>query len=84
MLKKIQIFIRNYTKQIIAMSVFFMAIFSFFLLSSFALETPLKSIIITSKNTSFESKEVGSWQVKKVVNGLVKVELELFLMWILL
>ena len=65
MLKKIQIFIRNYTKQIIAMSVFFIAIFSFFLLSSFALETPLKGIIITSKNTSFESKEVGSWQVKK-------------------
>ncbi len=65
MLKKIQIFIRNYTKQIIAMSVFFIAIFSFFLLSSFALETPLKSIIITSKNTSFESKEVGSWQIKK-------------------
>ena len=29
------------------------------------METPLKSIIITSKNTSFESKEVGSWQVKK-------------------
>lgn len=40
-------------------------IFSFFLLSSFALETPLNGIIITSKNTSFESKEVGSWQVKK-------------------
>ena len=29
------------------------------------METPLKSIIITSKNTSFESKEVGSWQIKK-------------------
>lgn len=84
MLKKIQIFIRNYTKQIIAMSVFFYCDFQFFLLSSFALETPLKSIIITSKNTSFESKEVDSWQLKKVVNGLVKVELELFLMWILL
>lgn len=52
-------------KQLLAFSIFFVAILITFLGYSFAALTPVKSVIITSQNSSYASKEEGSWQVEK-------------------
>ena len=48
-----------------ALGIFVVAIFIFFIGNAFAALTPVKSIIITSEKSSYEDKEPGSWQVEK-------------------
>ena len=53
-------------KQIgIVMSLVFLLILVVLIPFSLASLKPVKSVIITSRNTSYENKEAGSWQVKK-------------------
>ena len=62
---RLKVFVQKYTKQLLAFSIFFVAILITFLGYSFAALTPVESIIITSENSSYVSKEEGSWQVEK-------------------
>ena len=58
-------FIRENVKEIVVFGIFIVSLSVFFIGSAFAALTPTKSVIITSKNTSFENSEEGSWQVTK-------------------
>ena len=60
MRKKLKEFLNNYRKQVIVFGVFLLFLVIFFIGKSFAVLTPIKSIIITSKNTNYEEKEPGS------------------------
>ena len=50
---------------VMALSIFFVAMFVFLISDAFAALTPVKSVIITSEKFSYEEKEPGSWQVEK-------------------
>ena len=65
MRKKLKEFLSNYKKQVVILGVFLLSLAIFFIGKSFAVLTPIKSIILTSKNTSYEEKVPGSWQVEK-------------------
>ncbi len=65
MIEKIKRWIKNHKKETIIGSSLFVVIFIFLISYSLAVLTPVKSIVITSKNTSFEDNEAGSWQVVK-------------------
>ncbi len=62
---KIKDFINHYKKEVMIFSVFILFFSIFFIGNAFAAFTPVKSVIITSKNTSYGNKEEGSWQVEK-------------------
>ena len=64
-MNKIKMFIQEHTKEVVVFSIFVVALSIFFVGNAFAALTPTKSVIITSKNTSFEDNEPGSWQVEK-------------------
>ena len=64
-MNKIKTFIKNNVKEIVVFGIFIVSLSVFFIGSAFAALTPTKSVIITSKNTSFENSEEGSWQVTK-------------------
>ena len=64
-MNKIKRFVKNYTKEIVVFSIFVVAVSIFFVGNAFAALTPTKSVIITSRNTSYEDNEPGSWQVEK-------------------
>ena len=65
MIEKIKRWIKNHKKETIIGSSLFVVLFIFLISYSLAVLTPVKSIVITSKNTSFEDNEAGSWQVVK-------------------
>lgn len=50
---------------VMALSIFFVAVFVFLISDAFAALTPVKSVIITSEKSSYDEKDAGSWQVKK-------------------
>ena len=58
-------FIRENVKEIVVFGIFIVSLSVFFIGSAFAALTPTKSVIITSRNTSFQNSEEGSWQVTK-------------------
>lgn len=62
---RLKVFVQKYMKPLLAFSIFFVAILITFLGYSLAALTPVESIIITSENISYASKEAGSWQVEK-------------------
>ena len=64
-MSKIKRFVQEHTKEVVVFGVFVVAVSIFFVGNAFAALTPTKSVIITSKNTSFEDNEPGSWQVEK-------------------
>ena len=64
-MSKIKKFVQEHTKEVVVFSIFVVAVSIFFIGNAFAALTPTKSVIITSKNTSFEDNEPGSWQVEK-------------------
>ena len=64
-MNKIKMFIQEHTKEVVVFSIFVVAVSIFFVGNAFAALTPTKSVIITSRNTSYEDKEPGSWQVEK-------------------
>ena len=64
-MSKIKRFVQEHTKEVVVFSIFVAAVSIFFIGNAFAALTPTKSVIITSKNTSYEDKEPGSWQVEK-------------------
>ena len=65
MKKKLKEIISNKKKELMVFSFLILSLFIFFIGSSFANLTPIQSIILTSKNASFEAKIPGSWQVEK-------------------
>ena len=64
-MNKIKMFIQEHTKEVVVFSIFVVAVSIFFVGNAFAALTPTESVIITSRNTSYEDKEPGSWQVEK-------------------
>ena len=64
-MNKIKMFIQEHTKEVVVFSIFVVALSIFFVGNAFAALTPTESVIITSRNTSYEDKEPGSWQVEK-------------------
>jgi uncharacterized protein YegL len=64
-MSKIKRFVQEHTKEVVVFGVFVVAVSIFFVGNAFAALTPKKSVIITSKNTSYENSEPGSWQVEK-------------------
>ena len=64
-MNKIKMFIQEHTKEVVVFSIFVVALSIFFVGNAFAALTPTESVIITSRNTSFEDNEPGSWQVEK-------------------
>ena len=64
-MSKIKRFVQEHTKEVVVFSIFVVAVSIFFVGNAFAALTPTKSVIITSRNTSFEDNEPGSWQVEK-------------------
>ena len=55
----------KYKKECIAIFVFMMSIGIFSISYAFAVTNPVRSITMTSRNTSYENNEEGSWQVTK-------------------
>ena len=64
-MNKIKRFVQEHTKEVVVFSIFVVAVSIFFVGNAFAALTPTKSVIITSRNTSYEDNEPGSWQVEK-------------------
>ena len=64
-MSKIKRFVQEHTKEVVVFGIFVVAVSIFLVGNAFAALTPTKSVIITSKNTSYEDKEPGSWQVEK-------------------
>ena len=62
---KLQQFFTRYKKDCISIFVFMMFIGIFSISYAFAAVNPIRSITITSRNTNYEDKEEGSWQVEK-------------------
>ena len=65
MLKVMNIFIGKYKKAFIAFGILFVIFLIGLITPSFAISTPVSSVVITSEKTSYENKEPGSWQVEK-------------------
>ncbi len=57
--------IKKCSKEFLALGVFVVALSIYLITNAFAALTPTKSVIITSKKTSYEEKQPGSWQVEK-------------------
>ena len=64
-MSKIKRFVEEHTKEVVVFGIFVVVVSIFLVGNAFAALTPTKSVIITSKNTSYEDKEPGSWQVEK-------------------
>lgn len=64
-IRKIKNLILSHKKQTIIYSLFILTIIISAMTYAFAANTSVKSIIITSKNTSYENNEPGSWQLTK-------------------
>ena len=64
-MSKIKRFVQEHTKEVVVFGIFVVVVSIFLVGNAFAALTPTKSVIITSKNTSYEDKEPGSWQVEK-------------------
>ena len=65
MKNKIKDFINTYKKEVTVFSVLTLFITIYLLSTSFGAVNPVKSVIITSENTSYENNEPASWQVTK-------------------
>lgn len=65
MRNKIKKFVKSHTKEVIIFGVFIIAIIIYFIAPAFATLIPVKSVVITSENTSYKDSEPGSWQVTK-------------------
>ena len=65
MRNKIKKFVKSHTKEVIIFGVFIIAIIIYFIAPAFATLIPVKSVVITSENTSYKDGEPGSWQVTK-------------------
>ena len=57
--------IKNNKKIVISLVVILFVLLAIILKVSFAVLTPIKSVIITSEKVSYEEKEPGAWQVEK-------------------
>ena len=64
-MQKINKFLTKYKKEVIAFSIFIVGLCIFSIGYAFAVSDPVRSIVITSRNTNFENKEEGSWKVTK-------------------
>ena len=64
-MSKIKRFVQEHTKEVVVFGIFVVAVSIFLVGNAFAALIPTKSVIITSRNTSYEDKEPGSWQVEK-------------------
>ena len=62
---KLQPFFTRYKKECIAALIFVVSIGIFSISYAFASTEPVRSITMTSRNTNYENKEEGSWQVTK-------------------
>lgn len=65
MRNKIKKIVKSHTKEVIIFGFFIIAIIIYFIAPAFATLIPVKSVVITSENTSYEDNEAGSWQVTK-------------------
>lgn len=65
MRKKFNEIIINHKKEMLISGILVLFLSIFFIGNVFAALTPNESVMITSKNTDYDSKEEGSWQVKK-------------------
>ena len=65
MKRKIEKFVNQHKKEVIAIGVLIFSLSIFLITNAFAALTPIKSVIISSRNTSFEKNEPGSWQIEK-------------------
>lgn len=65
MRNKIKKIVKSHTKEVIIFGVFIIAIIIYFIAPAFATLIPVKSVVITSENTSYKDSEPGSWQVTK-------------------
>ena len=64
-MKRIKQIVTKNKKEIVASLVFILCLGIFSFGYAFASTEPVRSITITSRNTSYENKEEGSWQVEK-------------------
>ena len=62
---RLQQLVTKYQKELIAGIIFVVALCLFSFGYAFAAVDPVRSITITSRNTNYENKEEGSWQVTK-------------------
>ena len=62
---KLQHFFIKYKKEVVAFLIFILCIGVFSFGYAFASTEPVRSIMITSRNTNYENSEEGSWQVEK-------------------
>ena len=65
MLKRINGFVNRHKNVVIAFGMIILVIMIGLITPSFAVSTPVSSVIITSENTSYENNDSGSWQVEK-------------------
>ena len=64
-MSNIKKYIVRYKKELVAFLIFILCIGIFSFSYAFAAVNPIRSITMTSRNTNYEDKEEGSWQVEK-------------------
>ena len=81
MVKRIGDFVNRHKNVVIAFGVIVLVIMVGLITPSFAISTPVSSVVITSEKTSYENKEPGSWQVEKsgkwIGKGTARVSFDL-------
>ena len=80
MLKKGRQILEEYRKEIIAFGVIVLVIMVGLITPTFAVSTPVSSVIFTSQTPSYEDGEPGSWQVEKsgkwIEKGIAEVSFD--------
>lgn len=72
MIKKFKDIVMDYKKEVIISAILILFLSIFFIGKAYAALTPTKSIIIKSKNSSYENKDPGAWQIEKSSKWLSK------------
>lgn len=72
MIKKFKDIVMDYKKEVIISTILILFLSIFFIGKAYAALTPTKSIIIKSKNSSYENKDPGAWQIEKSSKWLSK------------
>lgn len=72
LLRKVKELVSRNNKKTLVIGLFVVGISILLTTTSLATTTPVKSITMTSKNTSFENKEQGSWKAVKSAKWISK------------
>ena len=72
MIKKFKDIVMDYKKEVVISAILILFLSIFFIGKAYAALTPTKSIIIKSKNSSYENKDPGAWQIEKSSKWLSK------------